>query len=94
MTKHSYVFTEIDSSIKIPVRMVRMGNGEMLKFEGKGTIAMEKKTDMSNQWRSLCSKLGSKLLSIPQMMENGYTIHFEGITCSIYDPRGYNIACV
>ena len=43
MTKHSYVFTEIDSSIKIPVRMVRMGNGEMVKFEGKGTIAMEKK---------------------------------------------------
>lgn len=92
MSKHSEVFTEIDSSIKVPVRM---GNGVVVKSEGKGTVAVQtrKGTRMIKDVLYVPS-LDQNLLSVPQMMENGYTIHFEDDTCDIYDPRGNNIFCV
>lgn len=72
-----------------------MGNGVVVKSEGKGTVAVQtrKRTRMIRDVLYVPS-LDQNLLSVPQMMENGYTIHFEGDTCSIYDPRGNNIACV
>ena len=92
MTKHSHIFTEIDSSIKVPVRM---GNGEMVKSEGKGTITIQTKKGAKHIKDVLyVPNLDQNLLSVPQMMQNGYSIHFEGDTCDIYDPEGNNIACI
>ena len=72
-----------------------MGNGVVVKSEGKGTVAVQtrKGTRMIRDVLYVPS-LDQNLLSVPQMMENGYTIHFEGNICAIYDPSGVNIACV
>ena len=92
MTKHSHVFTKIDPSIKIPVRM---GNGEMVKSEGKGIVAVKtKKGTYQINDVLYVPNLDQNLLSVPQMMQNGYSIHFEGDTCDIYDPKGNNIVRV
>lgn len=92
MTKHSHVFTKIDPSIKIPVRMC---NGEMVKSEGKGIVTVEtrKGTYQINDVLYV-PNLDQNLLSVPQMMQNGYSIHFEKGTCTICDPKGKNIARV
>lgn len=72
-----------------------MGNGVVVKSEGKCIVVVQTKkgTRMIKDVLYVPS-LDQNLLSVPQMMENGYTIHFEGNTCAIYDPKGNNIACV
>lgn len=92
MTKHSHVSTKIDTSIKIPVRM---GSREMVKSEGKGIVTVETKKGTC-QISDVLSvpNLDQNLLSVSQMMQNGYSTHFEIDTCHIYDPKGNNIVCI
>lgn len=39
-------------------------------------------------------ELDQNLLSVSQMMRNGYSLHFEGSTCDIYDPHKRHVASV
>lgn len=61
----------------------------MVKSEGKGTVNVETKKGTCQITNVLYfPNLDQNLLSVPQMMRHGYSIHFERDTCDIYDPRG------
>ncbi|XP_074288993.1 uncharacterized protein LOC141614136 [Silene latifolia] len=90
MTNNESIFTHIDTSLKTPVRM---GDGSIIEAKGKGTIAVQTKKGMryiSNVL--LVPNLATNLLSVPQMMQNGYNVNFDGNTCNIYDHHGKEIA--
>lgn len=92
MTKNSSCFIGLDNSVRIPIRM---GNGAIVQSDGKGTIAIE-----TTKGRRLIKdvlyvpKLDKNLLTVPQMMKNGYSVHFVGNTCKILDPFDKEIAKV
>ncbi|XP_074289012.1 uncharacterized protein LOC141614155 [Silene latifolia] len=90
MTNNESIFTHIDTSLKTPVRM---GDGSIIEAKGKGTITIQTKKGMryiSNVL--LVPNLATNFLSVPQMMQNGYNVNFEGNTCNIYDHHGKEIA--
>nr|KYP76789.1 Retrovirus-related Pol polyprotein from transposon TNT 1-94 [Cajanus cajan] len=92
MAKDASIFKDIDESVKVKVRM---GNDTIVESKGKGTVMVEMKkgtrliTDVL-----LVPNLKENLLSIGQMMEKGYTLHFEGDTCKIYDNKKLEIGRV
>nr|KYP33156.1 Retrovirus-related Pol polyprotein from transposon TNT 1-94 [Cajanus cajan] len=92
MAKDASIFKDIDESVKVKVRM---GNDIVVESKGKGTVMVETKkgtrliTDVL-----LVPNLKENLLSIGQMMEKGYTLHFEGDTCKIYDNKKLEIGRV
>ena len=58
-----------------------MGNGAMVTSKGKGTVFIQTKKSQ-RQIKDVCyvPNLDQNLLSVPQMMENGYSIHFQVIS--------------
>nr|KYP71431.1 Retrovirus-related Pol polyprotein from transposon TNT 1-94 [Cajanus cajan] len=92
MAKDASIFKDIDKSVKVKVRM---GNDTVVESKGKGTVMVETKkgtrliTDVL-----LVPNLKENLLIIGQMMEKGYTLHFEGDTCKIYDNKKLEIGRV
>ena len=83
MAKDESIFKDIDDFVKVKVRL---GNGSIVESKGKGTVMVE--TKIGTRFIKdalLVPNLKENLLSIGQMLEKGYTIHFEGDTCSIYD---------
>nr|KYP51763.1 hypothetical protein KK1_026424 [Cajanus cajan] len=89
MAKDASIFKDIDESVKVKVRM---GNDTVIESKGKGAVMVETKkgtrliTDVL-----LVPNLKENLLSIGQMVEKGYTLHFEGHTCKIYDNKKLEI---
>ena len=60
-------------------------NGTVVESKGRGTVVVEtKKGTKFIKDVLLVPNLKEKLLSIGQMMENGYALHFEGDICKIY----------
>nr|KYP43166.1 Retrovirus-related Pol polyprotein from transposon TNT 1-94 [Cajanus cajan] len=92
MAKDANIFKDIDESVKVKVRI---GNDTIVESKGKGTVMVETKkgtrliTDVL-----LVPNLKENLLSIGQMMEKGYTLHFKGDTCKIYDNKKLEIGRV
>ncbi|CAJ2666704.1 unnamed protein product [Trifolium pratense] len=83
MAKDESIFKDIDDSVKVKVRL---GNGTVVESKGKGTVMVE--TNKGTRFIKdvlLVPNLKENLLSIGQMMEKGYILHFERDTCSIYD---------
>nr|KYP71345.1 Signal peptidase complex catalytic subunit SEC11C [Cajanus cajan] len=92
MAKDASIFKDIDESVKVKVRM---GNDTVVESKGKGTIMVEtKKGTRLIIDVLLVPNLKENLLSIGQMMEKGYTLHFEGDTCKIYDDKKLEIGRV
>lgn len=67
---------------------VKLGNGDIVETKGKGTISIPttKGTKYINDVL-LVPSLEHNLLSVGQMMENGYAILFEGDFCKIFDKK-------
>jgi hypothetical protein len=83
MAKDESIFKDIDDSVKVKVRL---GDGTVVESKGQGTVMVETKKGMRFiKDILLVPNLKENLLSIGQMMVNGYILHFEGDTCSIYD---------
>ncbi|KAK2372699.1 ARM REPEAT PROTEIN INTERACTING WITH ABF2 [Trifolium repens] len=83
MARDESIFKDIDDSVKVKVRL---GNAVVVKSKGKDTAIVEtKKGTRFIKDVLLVPNLKENLLSIGQMMKKGYTLHFEGDTCSIYD---------
>ncbi|KAK2409368.1 hypothetical protein QL285_044798 [Trifolium repens] len=83
MANDESIFRDIDDSIKVKVRL---GNGTVVESKGKGTVMVEtKKCTRFIKDVLLVPNLKENLLSIGQMMEKSYILHFEGDTCSTYD---------
>nr|KYP59939.1 hypothetical protein KK1_015385 [Cajanus cajan] len=92
MAKDQSIFKDIDNSVKVKVRL---GNGTMVESQGKGTVVVEtKKGTRLIKDVLLVPNLKENLLSIGQMMENGYSLHFERDICKIYDSKRVEIGQV
>ncbi|XP_074278358.1 uncharacterized protein LOC141601950 [Silene latifolia] len=92
MTNDSSIFSELDTSVQTPVRM---GNGEVLTSKGKGTIIVPTKRGTKYiKDVLLVPDLAENLLSVAQMIKNGYSLVFANNHCTIYDPGNKEIAKV
>jgi len=89
MAKDQSIFKYIDKSVNVKVQL---GNGAIVESQGKGNVMVEiKKGTKFIKDVLLVPNLKENLLSIGQMMENGYSLHFEKDTCKIYDNRRIEI---
>ncbi|KAL1191258.1 hypothetical protein V5N11_001492 [Cardamine amara subsp. amara] len=75
MTPNERIFVKIDTSIKVPIRV---GNGAVMISKGKRDIeVMTKKGKRIIKDVLLVPRLGKNLLSVPQMISNGYQVNFK-----------------
>ncbi|KAL0285423.1 UNVERIFIED_CONTAM: Retrovirus-related Pol polyprotein from transposon TNT 1-94 [Sesamum calycinum] len=67
---------------------VKLGDNHIVKVEGKGSVAINTKkgTRIINDVMYI-PNLRTNLFSVGQMMEKGYTLHFGGDSCTIYDNK-------
>jgi hypothetical protein len=83
MTPEKEIFLDIDTSFH---SKVKMGNGAVVDVKGKGNVGVETKRGLKKIREVLfVPELDQNLLSIGQLMEHDYALHFEGRTCTIYD---------
>ena len=91
MTKDSR-FIQLDTLVKTPIRL---GNEVVVKSSGKGTIAIETYKGVKHIKEVLhVLDLSKNLISVSQLMRNGYIIQFQGNTCSILNPSRIEIASI
>nr|KYP67886.1 hypothetical protein KK1_021501 [Cajanus cajan] len=70
-----------------------MGNGEIVQANGKGTISIVTKKGMLIVKDVLYfPKLDQNVLSVLQMLRNGYGVSFKENYCFIMDEHGLEIA--
>ncbi|KAK4398910.1 Retrovirus-related Pol polyprotein from transposon TNT 1-94 [Sesamum angolense] len=85
MTYNKGAFQTLDESFKTNVKL---GDNHIVKVEGKGSVAINTKkgTGIINDVMYI-PNLRTNLFSVGQMMEKGYTLHFGGDSCTIYDNK-------
>ncbi|KAG8491339.1 hypothetical protein CXB51_014517 [Gossypium anomalum] len=86
MTPDASIFKSIDKSFKTKVKV---GNGHLIKVEGKGDVL--RSTPTGNKLILnvlLVPEIEKNLLSIAQLLEKGYSVVFKGNECQISDPSG------
>ncbi|KAL0298721.1 UNVERIFIED_CONTAM: Retrovirus-related Pol polyprotein from transposon TNT 1-94 [Sesamum radiatum] len=85
MTYNKGAFQTLDESFKTNVKL---GDNHIVKVEGKGLVAINtrKDTRIINDVMYI-PNLRTNLFSVGQMMEKGYTLHFGGDSCTIYDNK-------
>ncbi|KAL0440934.1 UNVERIFIED_CONTAM: hypothetical protein Sradi_0032300 [Sesamum radiatum] len=85
MTYNKGAFQTLDESFKTNVKL---GDNHIVKVEGKGSVAINTKkgTRVINDVMYI-PNLRTNLFSVGQMMEQGYTLHFGGDSCNIYDNK-------
>ncbi|KAK9740902.1 hypothetical protein RND81_03G069500, partial [Saponaria officinalis] len=92
LTNNSCMFCKLDTSVQTPVRL---GNGEFVASKGKFTIVVPTKRGTKFiKDVLLFPDLAENLLSVAQMIKNGYSLIFENNHCTIYDPGNKEIAKV
>ncbi|CAL9244194.1 unnamed protein product, partial [Arabidopsis halleri] len=83
MTPDEKIFIRINTSVNVPIKV---GNGAVLITKGKGDIeVMTMKGKRVIRDVFLVPKLGKNLLSVPQMISNGYQVTFKENKCIIHD---------
>jgi hypothetical protein len=83
MTPEKEIFLHIDTSFH---SKVKMGNGAVVDVKGKGNVGVETKRGLKKIREVLfVLELDQNLLSIGQLLEHDYVLHFEGRTCTICD---------
>ncbi|XP_062089469.1 uncharacterized protein LOC133796003 [Humulus lupulus] len=84
MTKNESIFCSLDKS----KTKVKIGNGDFMEAVGKGTIVIDtKKGKRYINDVLLVPNINQNLLSVGQMVEKGYFLHFEGDSYTIYDKQ-------
>ena len=86
MTHNADIFKELNQSY---FSKVIIGNGESVDVKGIGTVAV--KTPSGIKYISdvlYVPEINQSLLSVGQMLEKNYTLHFEDKKCTIFDPHG------
>lgn len=66
---------------------ITLGDDSLVKFQGKGTVPVLTKQDVKKDIHDVyhVPDLKHNLLSVGQLIEHGYKVLFEGLTCRIYD---------
>ena len=82
MTGIRSLFKELDENQKSEVPF---GDDKMVKVEGKGTIGIKTSQDNVKLLHDVqyVPNLTHNLLSVGQLMEDGYSILFDGGVCSV-----------
>lgn len=89
MTYDKALFKELRST---ETKKVRIGNGEYIHAKGKGTIAIASCSGTKFITHVLyVPDIDQNLLSVGQLMEKGYVLHFVNKACVIEDPSGHEI---
>lgn len=92
MTANERLFINLDTSFNVPILV---GNGAVLRTKGKGDIEVEtKKGKRVIRNVLLLPNITKNLLSVPQMIEQGYEVTFMKRRCIIRDQAGREIADV
>ncbi|KAK2437238.1 protein MAIN-LIKE [Trifolium repens] len=92
MAHDEELFKELDKTI---ASKVTIGNGENVDVKGKGVVAVE--TDSGTKYISdvlFVPELNQNLLSVGQMVEKHYTLHFKDMKCTIFDPVGCELMSI
>nr|CAN73998.1 hypothetical protein VITISV_043372 [Vitis vinifera] len=90
MTKYMSIFTSIDRSVQ---PKVKLGNGEVVQAKGKGTIAISTKKGTKIVTNVLyIPDLDQNLLSVAQILRNGYAVSFKENFCFITNVHEKEIA--
>ncbi|KAK4399925.1 Retrovirus-related Pol polyprotein from transposon TNT 1-94 [Sesamum angolense] len=85
MTYNKGAFQTLDESFKTNVKL---GDNHIVKVKGKGSVAINtKKGTLVINDVMYIPNLRTNLFSVGQMMEKGYTLHFGGDSCTIYDNK-------
>ncbi|CAJ2652692.1 unnamed protein product [Trifolium pratense] len=86
MTHNVGIFKELDKSF---FSKVTIGNGEHVDVKGKGVVAVETPSGIKYISDVLfVPEINQSLLSVGQMMEKNYSLHFKDKRCTILDPAG------
>ncbi|KAL0316378.1 UNVERIFIED_CONTAM: Retrovirus-related Pol polyprotein from transposon TNT 1-94 [Sesamum radiatum] len=85
MTYNKGAFQTLDESFKTNVKL---GDNHIVKVEGKGSVAINTKKVRASLMMLCTSLTKNKFVQcVGQMMEKGYTLHFGGDSCTIYDNK-------
>lgn len=89
MTFDRDLFKELDTSF---ISKVKIGNGEYIAAEGKGTVAIEtlKGTKFIREVLFV-PDVSQNLLSVGQLLENGFKLFFESNHCLIKNSKDEDI---
>ena len=86
MTGDKNAFIDVDPSFG---SKVKLGNGEYVEVEGKGSIGVATKQGGKVIHDTFyVPKLDENLLSIGQLLEHDYSLQFENRECKIFDSKG------
>ena len=89
MTHDANLFKCLDRSF---VSKVKIGNGDFIEVQGKGDVAVETPTGTKLISNVLyVPEINQSLLSVAQMLENGFSLKFEDMSCIIYDQLGSEV---
>lgn len=92
MTGNEKIFLDMDTTVS---SKVRLGNGSLVQAKGKGTISIETKKGKRYVHDVLfVPELEENLLSIDQLVENGYHLHFGDNACKIFYGKNQLIGLV
>ena len=87
MTPQLSYFRELDQSYK---SKVKIRNGDLVDVKGKGFVAIETPTGIKYISDVLfVPKISQSLLSVGQMLEKNYSLHFQNMSCIVVD----NVGC-
>ena len=86
MTGARSSFKELDESVKLKVAL---GDGKQVQVEGKGTVAIKNGHGNINLLYDVyfIPNLSQNLLSVGQLLTNGYSLLFEDFLCVIKDKK-------
>ena len=92
MARDEGLFVSLDKSAK---SKVKMGNGEVVQAQGRGSVKIHtnKGTELVSDVLYVPS-LAQNLLSVAQMLHKNYSLTFRNKMCIIYDPMGAEITRV
>jgi len=90
MSKDGQIFSKLDRSVKTKVIL---GNGLIVQAQGRGSAAIYTKQGIKYIHDVLfIPYLAQNLLSVAQMLSNGYSLSFKGHLYFIYDSHDCLIA--
>ena len=76
MTKHLELFSSLDKTDR---PKVKLGNGHVLKAQGRGSVKIESSTGTKLITEVLyIPNLDQNLLSVAQLLRHGYNVLFKG----------------
>ncbi|GKV53768.1 hypothetical protein SLEP1_g60283, partial [Rubroshorea leprosula] len=86
MTPNAAIFKSLDRKYN---SKVRLGNGELMEVKGKGVVAVETQTGIKYIHDVLfVPNINYSLISVGQLIEHGYVLHFHDKICEVEDESG------